>query len=107
MFNHCLALASLLLACLLQTSCLFYRPIPPGAYSDGYAAGCDARKRELGYDARVGDARVHLQDSYAEGWVRGYHSCQSPREAAPLQHDSSNDDNAYCSKHQRKRGYCK
>ena len=93
-------------ACTLQASCLFYRPIPPGAYSDGYSSGCEARKRDLGYAARDADPRAHLQGAYAEGWARGYSSCESWREEQARERWQGGSGQKTCSKHDKKRGRC-
>lgn len=86
---------------------MLFRPPPPGAYTDGYNAGCDARKRELGYQGRDADPRTHLQERYAEGWAFGFDACRSDRELKEerrMPGDKSDDE--FCSKRARKRGHC-
>ncbi|WP_263264153.1 hypothetical protein [Pseudomonas sp. RIT-PI-S] len=91
------------MACMAQASCLFWHPIPPGAYSDGYAAGCEASKQKRGYVARDEDPRSHLQERYSEGWTHGYASCEVDNDFE----EQSRAVQKTCSKHDKKRGRCK
>ncbi|WP_455924220.1 hypothetical protein [Pseudomonas putida] len=102
-----LGLCCLTFACLLQSSCMFFHPPRPGAYNDGYIAGCDARKHERGYQGRDADARTHLQALYADGWADGFNGCRSDREVQEEKNRfGSKSDDDYCSKKARKRGHC-